>query len=175
MGPFARKLAESRVSFSGIREYAESGLEDRPIRANAVLTERRRFDGKIPLLYLGPLGAVRLLSMLRREPHYVFPFMALVEAAGRRLRTSEASHQFRMRDCVETNPQELSEEIERARYGSDAQAEYAVRMAELNSSIPIVMVGLTRFRGHLTSWERSAPGRSQSATNQTAVPAGVSR
>lgn len=37
-----------------------------------------------------------------------------------------------------------------------------------------VNMALTRFRGHLTAGERSSPERSPSATNQTALPTGVS-
>ena len=38
---------------------------------------------------------------------------------------------------------------------------------------PGVEVDLTRFRGHLTSWEPKAPERSPSATFTTPYPAGV--
>lgn len=69
MGLFSKKVAESEVWFSGIQAFAESGQKEAVISAQVQLTEKSGWPGKESLPLFGPLGATRLLSMLRREDH----------------------------------------------------------------------------------------------------------
>jgi hypothetical protein len=51
---------------------------------------------------LGSLGAVRLLSMLRRELRFVSPFMALADAVSERLMVEGMNPStFAVRDCTD--------------------------------------------------------------------------
>jgi hypothetical protein len=80
MGVFSKKVAASEVEFAGILDYSESGDEEVTISARLEVSQRDRLGGKEPLPMLGSLGAARLLSMLRREPDFVVPFMGPVRS-----------------------------------------------------------------------------------------------
>ena len=64
-----------------LRLRPNPGDEEATISARVEVTQRDRLGGKEPLPMLGSLGATRLLSMLRREPDFVIPFMGLVRSA----------------------------------------------------------------------------------------------
>lgn len=131
MGIFTKKVAASNVSFAGIVDYANSGEEERPISAMVQVERHGLIGDKEPLPMLGALGAARLLSMLRREAHYVAPFMALVEAVAEELNSDDLdASAFAVRDCVLTDPELLAITA----IGEDSLGE-----AALNSGIPILV------------------------------------
>ena len=79
MGLLNTELVNAQVSFAGITEYANSELEERPIRAQvAVSGANQLYQGKPALVTMLSLGACRMAEMLNREPQYMDPFMRLV-------------------------------------------------------------------------------------------------
>jgi hypothetical protein len=140
MGVFSKKVAASEVEFAGILDYAESGDEEVTISARVEVTQRDRLGGKEPLPMLGSLGAARLLSMLRREPDFVIPFMGLVRSLAEDLADDDLDlSQFRCRDAVLTDPDLLA--ISANAYSSlgGAWADDGIKSAALNTSIPVVV------------------------------------
>ncbi|HET7121398.1 MAG TPA: hypothetical protein VFI17_09135 [Solirubrobacterales bacterium] len=143
MGIFSHKVAAAAVSFAGILDYAESGEEERTISARVEVEQRDRLGGKEPLPMFGPLGAARLLSMMRREPHYVIPFMGLVEAVAEALTDDDLdTSTFASRATVLTDPGLLAVGAEASLAAGGSWAEDGIRTAELNSSIPVVVASL---------------------------------
>jgi hypothetical protein len=143
MGLFSKNVAEVEVAFAGIREYAESGEEERVISAQVEITEKSSLGGKDSLPFFGPLGATRLLSMLRREQHYVIPFMTLVESVAEELDDSAADlSDFSVRGSVVTDPEILSMMIGDSESGGGPWAGNAIRTAELNSTLPMLVQDL---------------------------------
>lgn len=139
MGLFSRKIAESRVWFSGIQEYADSGDEEFAISAQVEISEHGQIGGKEPLPMFGPLGAARLLSMLRRESHYVIPFMTLADAVATNLLDKELDlAEFSVRGSVLTDPELLAIMVGASSSSGGPGADDSMRTAELNGSLPIV-------------------------------------
>jgi hypothetical protein len=131
MGLLTKKIAASNVSFAGIVDYANSGEEERPISATVKVERHGQIGDKEPLPILGALGAARLLSMLRREAHYVAPFMALVEAIAEELNRDDLdAPAFAVRDCVLTDPELLT---------ITAIGEGSLGEAALNSGVPVLV------------------------------------
>jgi hypothetical protein len=145
VGLFSKKVAESEVWFSGIQAFAESGQEEAVISAQVQLTEKGRLAGKEPLSLLGPLGATRLLSMLRREDHYVIPFMTMVESVAQELEEIEGEPtDFSVRGCVVTDPEMLSMMVGASASAGGPWAGDSMRTAELNSSLPSTVERLNK-------------------------------
>jgi hypothetical protein len=122
------------IEFYGVQDYAESGSEDRPVRAWA--GESRWIDDlqRDPLALLIPLAACRLLSLSRRAPQYVPPLMGAVLACGEELTSSDEAlvQKFRVRKLVETDPSILADEIA-------VSGGAALSAAEFNSSLPLLV------------------------------------
>lgn len=140
MGIFSRKVAVAAVSFAGILDYAESGEDEAAISARVEVEQRDRLSGKEPLPMFGPLGAARLLSMMRREPHYVIPFMALVGAIAEALTDDDLDHStFASRETVLTDPGLLAVVADASMAAGGSGAEDGIRTAALNSGVPVLV------------------------------------
>jgi hypothetical protein len=108
MGLFTKVVAESDVAFSGIQEYADDESGEKVVAATAEVVQKRQLGGKEPLPMFGPLGAVRLLSMLRREQQYVIPFMVLVAGVADELEDEGFDPAgFSVRGCATTDREVL--------------------------------------------------------------------
>ncbi len=138
MGLFSKNLATADVSFAGIQAYAESGDEDVSIVASVTVEQRGQLDGKESLPMLGSLGAVTLMSMLRREPQYVVPFMVLVSSMSEELMDGAGEvGDFSSRECVVTDPEMLSV-MGGASSGFGGFSGNSMVTAALNSSLPVL-------------------------------------
>lgn len=137
MGLLAKKIARSTVTFAGLREYAGSGDEDVPILAHVEVFEDRPLGENPPLPFLGPLGAARLLSLLRREPQFVVPFMDVVSSVSAELLNKDADPaEFAARGSIITDPAALKAGVALSAYGSGASG---LTRAQLNSSVPVLV------------------------------------
>lgn len=138
MGLLSKNLASAEVSFAGIKAYADSGEEDVPIVASVTVEQHAQLGGKEPLPMLGALGAVTLLSMLRREPQYVVPFMVLITSMSEELMEGDGElGEFSSRECVVTDPEMLSIMVG-ASSGLGGFSGDSMSTAALNSSLPVV-------------------------------------
>ncbi len=133
MGILNEKRAAATITFGGIREYATSGTEERPIRAHFDFgtDADARFGYRPALATMIPLSAAHLLRNFRSAPMYAAPFMALVENVHAGVLESGGGTDFRVRDQVVTDPEDLT--ISVMGLGDGAIAE-----AQLNSSIPVL-------------------------------------
>jgi hypothetical protein len=129
VGLLSANVFESSVTFSGVRDYATSGDEDRPIVAYVAFSELASLDlGAPPLALLIPLAGARLLGLLRREPRYVEPVATVLSLAGAALLPDDCdAANFRMRDVVATD----SETLGREAFGLDRERERAPREAQI--------------------------------------------
>jgi hypothetical protein len=135
MGLFSKQVAGADVSFSGITEFANSGDDEFTISATATVEQGRQLGGKEPLPMLGSLGAVTLLSMLRREAHYVIPFMSLIESVSEGLLDEDvATEDFAIRDCVVTDPEMLNIMVG----ASEGLGGDSMHTAAVNGSLPVL-------------------------------------
>lgn len=136
MGLLTQDILGFGVEFYGVQDYANSGTEDRPIRAYVGEVRWREFDSiaRDPVALLAPLAVSRLLSMTRRAPHYVAPLMSAVEACNKALLEARAdqARDFRVRSIVETDPMRLTHELNMSGGSS-------LPYAEFNSALPIVV------------------------------------
>jgi hypothetical protein len=99
MGLLTKKVAEATVSFGESPGRAFPGASGIP--AEVRIERHRQLGGKEPLPMLGSLGAVRLLSMLRREERYVLPFMVLTASLSEHLMAEGMDPSvFAVRDCA---------------------------------------------------------------------------
>jgi hypothetical protein len=123
VGISTKKMFEAAVSLYGVTDYANSELEDPPIRARVELHELAKLgiDDCDPLALLIPLCASSLLSHVRHTPALVPPLMTVVGACADALIGGdvEAARLFRVRDVVKTDPELLNEDI--LRFGSNCQ------------------------------------------------------
>ena len=120
------------MTFAGIKDYADSGVEERPILAAVAYDGAdARFRSRSALSLMIPLGASHLLGLLRRMPQYVAPYMEIVDAVGVAILEQEPGADFRVRDQVLTDPEVFA--ISVAGLGPEAMPEAAV-----NSALPVV-------------------------------------
>lgn len=135
MGFSNKKVVEAAVDLYGVTEYAESELDDQPIRARVELSEHGELDfGCHPLALLIPLCASRLLSLARRAPTLAPPIMAVLGACADALTGSDdpaAGRDFRVRRVVVTDPEALAMDV----HMSGGQA---LPTAQVNSALPVV-------------------------------------
>lgn len=137
VGLLAKKIARSTVTFAGLHEYADSGDDDIPIIAQVEVIENRPLGKNPSLPFLGPLGAARLLSLLRREPQFVVPFMDVVSSVSAELLNDDADlAEFSVRGSIITDPAALDAGIALSAYGSEAGG---LSRAQLNSSVPVLV------------------------------------
>lgn len=138
MGLFTtKKIARSTVTFAGLQEYADSGDEDIPILAHVDVSEDRPLGENPPLPFLGPLGAARLLSLLRREPQFVVPFMDLLSTVSAVLLIDDADPaDFSVRGSIITDPAALNAGIALSAYGPGGNG---LTKAQVNSSVPVLV------------------------------------
>lgn len=130
MGLLNAELVNARVSFAGITEYANSGLEERPIHAQVVVSGvDQLYQGRPALVTMLALGACRMAEMLNRQPQYMAPFMRLVGHLSDTLLERPSGGDFRVRDHVLTDSAELA---------TWAQMSGDPTQAEVNSSLPVV-------------------------------------
>ena len=133
MGLLNTKLAETSVTFAGIKDYAESGAEERLISA-AVSVEGAEVDvrGRPALAMMVALGAGHMLGMLRQMPQYAGPFMEVVDGVATAILGEEPRPDFKVRDYVLTDSEVLAMSV--VCLGAEAMSE-----AALNSGLPVVV------------------------------------
>ncbi len=154
MGLLTKKIARCEVAFGGIQEYADSDDPEVTISATVAVEQDRQIGGKEPLPMFGALGATRLLSMLRREPQYVVPFMTLVGAMVDDLLDDDAGDptEFTARGCVVTDPELLAVMVG-ASSGLGGFAGDSTNSAALNSSLPSLVEQLPGPQDRTTTLE----------------------
>lgn len=130
MGLLNVELVNAHVSFAGITEYANSELEELPIRAQVEVSGADQlYQGKPALVTMLSLGACRMAEMLNREPQYMDPFMRLVGHLCDALLDGPPGSEFRVRDHVTTDSAVLA---------AWAQVSGDPTEAEVNGALPVV-------------------------------------
>lgn len=130
MGLLNVELVAAQVSFAGIAAYANSDLEECPIRAQVAISgDDQLYQGKPALVTMLSLGACRMAEMLNREPRYMEPFMRLVGHVSDALLGLPSGADFRVRDHVLTDSVELT---------TWAQMSGDPTQAEVNGALPVV-------------------------------------